>query len=112
MKTEFSRFWSGPLAALLILGTQPVDLAAQPRLELVSVIRSLPIYDPSTYTMQCQQRWPDEEDSCIKVARPDKPFPLPIGFWTSVRRDSGDVQTFKSANHYEPGVRITVEVRE
>lgn len=112
MKPKFSLFWASALVVLLLLGTPPAALAAQPQRELVTVISSVSIYDPSTYTMQCQRRWQDGKDICIKVARPDKPFPLPIGFWTTVRRDSGEIQTLRSADYYAPDGRVYVEVSE
>lgn len=93
------------LAALALLA---ITGSAQAENEMATVIRSSPIYDPSSYYLECRSTF-NGEQRCERVARPDKPFPLPIGFVTTVKLTDGSIETTNTRNRYSPGNRVKVE---
>lgn len=79
---------------------------------MVTVVDSVAIYDPETYTVQCFPRYDQPEPYCQKVARPDKPFPLPSRFITRVRLPDGSIESVDAVNLYRPGVHIQAELAD
>lgn len=93
------------VAALVLLA---IAFCAQAESEMATVIKSSPIYDPNSYFLECRSTFSGEQQ-CVRVARPDKQFPLPIGFVTTVKLADGSIETLNTDNSYSPGVHVTVE---
>jgi len=91
------------------LALLPTAGFASDRAELATVVNSEAVYDASTYTTKCSERPGGMAPGCQKIASPDKPFPLPIYFVTTVRMIDGTLQPFRSENYYRPGVHIMVK---
>ncbi len=92
-------------AALALL---TVAITARAESEMATVIKSFPIYDPSSFYLECRSTISGEQQ-CLRVARPDKQFPLPIGFVTTVKLADASIKMLNTSNSYSPGVHVTVE---
>ena len=89
------------LAALLI------SFSVYSREELATVIGSKAIYDESNITVECDYDI-NYGKVCERVARPDRPFPLPIAFTVTVQTADGETATLPAPNLYRKGVKIMV----
>lgn len=93
------------LGTLVLLA---IAVSARAEAEMATVINSTPVYDPSSYYLDCRSTFSGEQQ-CERVARPDKPFPLPIGFVTTIKLSDGSVETLNTRNRYSPGGHVKVE---
>jgi hypothetical protein len=71
-----------------------------------TVVASVPLYDVNTVTNQCEWNPLQYDYVCQAVARPDRPFPLPVAFKTTVQMPDGTVETIRTRNRYDRGVRV------
>lgn len=87
-----------------------LPICAVAKTELVTVLDAAPVYNPDTYTESCFWNYALQKDVCELIARPDKPFPLPMGFDVTVKRMNGEVVTFRSEYRYTVGSKVNVDV--
>lgn len=93
----------------LLIALMTISITGHAVQEVVYVLDSRPVYDTNNVSNQCYWNQAYGQTICEAVARPDRPFPLPIAHNVTVRRVNGSVETFRSAYNYRPNTKITVE---
>lgn len=74
--------------------------------QMVVVVKSNPVYDVNAVENRCEWNEHHQQQVCQAIAKPDRPFPLPIGFNTTVLLPNGEEAVIRTKYRYDRGGRV------
>lgn len=84
-----------------------ISFAAQA--EMYQILESRPVYDTEVVRNVCRYDYDRGQRICEAMARPDRPYPSPIAFNITARREAtGEVIRFQTRHEYGYGTRVNI----